>query len=477
MVTDRELLLRYLRQSDEHAFDEFVRRYIGIVYSAALRRTGGRADLAEDVSQRVFTITARRAAWLVDHPALAGWLFRATRNAAIDALRSEARRETALRSLAAMPDHSTPEPEVDWERLRPVLDAALDRLPERDRDVILLRFFHGLSFSELGQRLSMNENAARMRAMRALEKLRRILGRRGVDSSTAALSLLLAQPALASAPAGLAATVSASAMATAPAVMVSGILPLLIMSKITAPLVTAVLVAGLLTTAWHRTVHATQSAEWVRVRQESERLAQLASRDNVTTRLAGLADRMARQDAPATRAATARDTATAAVSVATAHGSRVNSWYPESPRGHQWCGQATPLDAGKSFAWACDSTDVEAIAKLIWFDPALRVRAQQILATMPLAVQAQYPTPEEFYAFVMAADALLHPPPVPDALSGFQQVSLDEGRVAFRRDGSSQNYHEYQQTPDGWKFVMPARGVERWPANLNSELLVKLPHG
>jgi RNA polymerase sigma factor (sigma-70 family) len=471
MASDRELLLSYVQHADESAFGEFVRRHVGIVYSAALRRTGGRAHLAEDVSQRVFTSCARQAVWLVEHPAPVGWLFRTTRNAAIDAIRSEARRENALRSFAAMPDNSSPCPEAEWDRLRPVLDEALDRLPERDRDIILLRYFSGLSFPELGERLSMSENAARMRAARALEKLRRILGARGVGSSTAALGLLLSQPVLASAPAGLAGVVSAAAVAGAPAGAATGILPLLIMSKITTPLVTAALVAGLLTTAWYRTAHAAQSAELARIQHESERLSQLAKEDNLTARLTTLADTMARQNAAKT-AAHAASLESEAVGANAANESRPGATRPESPRGHQWCGQATPLDAGKSFAWACDATDVEAIAKLLWFEPTLRDRARQVIATMPASVQAEYPTPEEFYAFVIAADALVFPPPV--SLGGMQVVTLGEGRAALRREGSSKNYQEYQLTPEGWKYVMPARGVERWPANLNGELLVKL---
>ena len=93
---------------------------------------------------------------------------------------------------------------------------------------------------------------------------------------------------------------------------------------------------------------------------------------------------------------------------------------------------------------------------------------------MPPSLQEKYRTPEEFYAFVMAADALLHPPPMPEMLGELQAVMLSDGRAALRKPGSSRNHHEYQQTPDGWKFVMPAVGVERWPANLNNELLEKL---
>lgn len=478
MATDAELLLRYVDQSDERAFEEVVRRHLGIVYSAALRRTGGRAHLAEEVSQKVFSSLARNAAWLVRHPTLIGWLYRCTRNAAIEALRSEYRRQKLAQSFSNMPDESAPTPvDVDWERLRPALDQAIDRLKEHDREIILLRFFQGLSFAEVGERLSIQENTARMRATRALDKLRAHLARQGVTSSAAALSLALAHPALASAPAGMATAVSATAVAAVPAGAAAGIVSFFVMSKVTAPLISAAVAAGLVTTAWFSTARGMNSAELDRLREENVRLTQVAKADDLSDRVARVA-----------RAITSHHAKTAAASQAGGSGSddgstgqaargarsTTASSPPKSPRGHQWWGQATPFDAGRSFAWASDVTDVAAIAKLIWFEPELRERARAILATMPASIQAEYPTPEAFYAFVLAADALLHPPPVPETFSNFREVELREGRVAFRREGSDRNYHEYQQTPEGWKFVMPAIGVERWPNNLNDELLVKL---
>ena len=137
-------------------------------------------------------------------------------------------------------------------------------------------------------------------------------------------------------------------------------------------------------------------------------------------------------------------------------------------------GQATPEDAGKSFAWACDVTDVAVLAKLLWFDPAARERARAILASMPASIQAECPTPEDFYAFVIAADALVYPPPVPETFSQFHAVELSAGRVAMRKGDAPRNVQEYQQTPEGWKYVVPTVGVERWPNNLNNELLTKL---
>jgi TonB family protein len=109
--------------------------------------------------------------------------------------------------------HSDPTPEADWDRLRPMLDDVMHALNGRDREAILLRFFEGRPFAEVGAKLGLNENSARMRVDRALDKLRALLARRGVTSTTAALSLLLANQAVVAAPASLAATVTTTAVA------------------------------------------------------------------------------------------------------------------------------------------------------------------------------------------------------------------------------------------------------------------------
>ena len=56
--------------------------------------------------------------------------------------------------------------DADWQKLRPVLDEVLSEIDERDRDAILLRFFDGRPFAEIGERLRLTENAARMRVER-----------------------------------------------------------------------------------------------------------------------------------------------------------------------------------------------------------------------------------------------------------------------------------------------------------------------
>src|SRR5688500_6301957 len=92
-MTDSELLRRYVTVRAEDAFAEFVRRHLGLVYFAALRRLGGNTALAEDVSQTVFTLAAREARTLARHAAVTGWLYTTTRNLAAKAMRAERTRQ------------------------------------------------------------------------------------------------------------------------------------------------------------------------------------------------------------------------------------------------------------------------------------------------------------------------------------------------------------------------------------------------
>jgi hypothetical protein len=107
-----------------------------------------------------------------------------------------------------------PVPEADWEKLRPVLDQAMHELKETDREAVLLRYFENQQFAELGAKLGLNENAARMRVERALEKLRTIFAKRGITTATA-LSSVISANAVQLAPANLAATLTTASVASA----------------------------------------------------------------------------------------------------------------------------------------------------------------------------------------------------------------------------------------------------------------------
>lgn len=213
---DAALLREYAQGWSEAAFADLVQRHVNLVHSAALRQVGGDAATAQDVTQDVFTELARQAARLTRHPTLTGWLYTTTHRMAAGHIRSEIRRHRREQEAHAMQEllrESAPiEPDLDWAQLRPVLDAAMHELNETDRLAVLLRHFEQRPLAEIGVRLGLSENAARMRVDRALDKLRAKLAKHGLTSTATALTAALTGPAVMAAPAGLASTVTASAI-------------------------------------------------------------------------------------------------------------------------------------------------------------------------------------------------------------------------------------------------------------------------
>ena len=204
MIADTELLRRYAEKGDETAFTELVQRCVPFVYAVAKRKLGDDSHLAEDVVQRVFNDMARKAPTLCRHPVLSAWLFTSTHYAANQLARAEHRRRTREEKAEAMKELPDPAADTtDFEQLRPVLDDLIRALGERDREAVLLRYFEGLSWLDIGARLRLTDDGARSRVERALEKLRGMLARRGVRSTTGALGLALAGQSQAAVPASL----------------------------------------------------------------------------------------------------------------------------------------------------------------------------------------------------------------------------------------------------------------------------------
>src|SRR5262249_40868910 len=125
-MRDAELLYQYVSQRSEAVFSELVQRYLPLVYTAALRQVRD-AALAQDVAQVVFIILARKAGRLSSGTLLPGWLFRTTRYAAAKALRTELRRRRREQEALQM---QVTHPDDVWERVAPVVDAALAQLGE-----------------------------------------------------------------------------------------------------------------------------------------------------------------------------------------------------------------------------------------------------------------------------------------------------------------------------------------------------------
>src|SRR5688572_15262599 len=200
-MDDWQLLKSYGRDDSQEAFTEIVTRHVNLVYSAALRQVR-EAELARDVTQLVFANLARRARSLKPKGTLAGWLYRDASFTSRAILRRERRRVAREQEAVAMQDV---EMSHDWARIQRGLDDALSQLGQTDRDAVLLRFFGQCSLKDVGSALGMEEDTARKRVSRALEKLRLLLARQGITTTNDALSSALSAHAVQIAPAGLAA--------------------------------------------------------------------------------------------------------------------------------------------------------------------------------------------------------------------------------------------------------------------------------
>ena len=210
MKPDKELLQQYTKTGSEEAFTELVRRHLNLVHSSALRQVAGDAHLARDVAQNVFTDLARHAASLSRRESLTGWLYTSTHFAAAKIVRTETRRRLREEEFMREPNRETSS-DADWHKLRPILDAAMHGLKNAEREAVLLRYFENQPYAEVGAKLGVNENTARMRVERALEKLRALLAKRGITTG-AALAGIISANAVETAPGTLAAAVASASI-------------------------------------------------------------------------------------------------------------------------------------------------------------------------------------------------------------------------------------------------------------------------
>ena len=219
-MEDWQLLQEYAQRNSEPAFRNLVSRYVNLVHSAALRQVQD-AQLAEEVTQAVFILLARKAAGFRSGMVLPGWLFRTTRFVASRAVRTEQRRQRREQEALAMQQLNTPND--TWKQISPLLDEALERLGESDRNAVLLRYFNDKTNRQAATELGISEEAAKKRVARAVDKLRRFFSTRGIALSAAALASLVTANAVQAAPASVSTGVAAKVFAVG--TLGSGTLP------------------------------------------------------------------------------------------------------------------------------------------------------------------------------------------------------------------------------------------------------------
>jgi RNA polymerase sigma factor (sigma-70 family) len=187
-LCDRDLLERFVRSQDQSVFETLIARHSAMVLGVCRRELANLAD-AEDATQAVFLLLARKAADQTWQPSVAGWLYdtarKVSRNARVAAIR-RAVRET--RASARAPISSPPE-DLTVRELLHALDEELDRLARRYREPLVLCYLEGLTRDEAALRLGVQPNTLKIQLERGRKKLADALTRRGCTLGTLLLAI------------------------------------------------------------------------------------------------------------------------------------------------------------------------------------------------------------------------------------------------------------------------------------------------
>jgi RNA polymerase sigma factor (sigma-70 family) len=201
LSTDSDLLAAIRMRKDADALGEIVSRYLPLVHSAAVRQVG--LASADDVAQAVFLLLWQRPSKVRQAP-LAGWLLKSTHLICCQVRRGDARRRRRELIAAGSRPSFTGDPMLNGENpLVPLLDEALAQLSESERAVIALQYLEQKPLAEVAEIVGVSDAAARKRASRGLDRLRKFFARRGVNVSGTALGIALAEHAGRSVPSGM----------------------------------------------------------------------------------------------------------------------------------------------------------------------------------------------------------------------------------------------------------------------------------
>jgi len=169
---DVELVER-VAGGDTDALRELYERFGGILFGMALRVVGDRQAAAECTQDAFVSLWRGAAGYDPRRGAVSTWLIAIARNRAVDLVRRRAARPADPHAEVEPPDESPAAADlVVAAETSGEVATALAELPPPQREVILLAYFHGLSHSEIAERLDVPLGTVKGRARLALDRLR-----------------------------------------------------------------------------------------------------------------------------------------------------------------------------------------------------------------------------------------------------------------------------------------------------------------
>jgi RNA polymerase sigma-70 factor (ECF subfamily) len=171
-----EALAARATNGDTRAFEVLVGRYERVVFSLTLRMTGNRQD-ARDLTQEVFLRAWRGLRGFDSRMRFFSWIYRIAIHASLNLRRGAVRRE--LLDWEPESNEGGPEDAAEAHELERDVEAALARLSNGDRQLIVLRHFLDQSYEEIAEILSVPAARVKSRLFEARQRLRRELERRG----------------------------------------------------------------------------------------------------------------------------------------------------------------------------------------------------------------------------------------------------------------------------------------------------------
>ncbi len=164
---------------------------------------------------------------------------------------------------------------------------------------------------------------------------------------------------------------------------------------------------------------------------------------------------MARQSAAPTPTSSGSVAAGSASAPAAAPVSRMAEYYRNE-------GNATPLATMQTFAWACDRGDIETVQRLLFVEEAARPKVEAFVAALPENVRAQWKSVDETVAALLTESVMGRPFPRHDILATATPEEVSAGRIRLRMPNVPRDGTEYQQTADGWKYVLTEKVVDAY---------------